>query len=731
MSRYARYVSRRDIASGSRERSSPAWVQELRVSRLRQVGVALICAKVILVPLVFDPSLDMPFVVSKALVSHGLSYVLAAIMVSLLLRFGPAFITRSWLHVPVFGFLLASVLSTVFASNTTIALFGTHARMLGLGSIADSIVLYLAIVLLIRTTADARRLVVCALVATVPVLAYELVQMLGLDPFGWSNADVNRPFSTLGQATALGQYLMTLSVGALALALLAVGTDRRLRGVLLFTGVSLLVGAVCTGTRSALLGLGVGSVLLIITVLRSYPSRRARTLSVLTVAASAAALALILAYTPLGARITATFVPPTDADDDLVSRLEPSAITRLALYDIGLDIVQERPLLGYGPDNFTVALPRYRPERAPIEIRQSLPSSAHSWVVQVATSSGLLGLACFVGIALVAFGLALRSTRPAAAAGATMLATFLGTGLTTVNEFGTEWLFWASVGVIASSTSWRITAAIAEPSKGRTKRRPLMRQSPATQVAGIGLVTVSLLAALFGVNALDASRSARGSEQARLGGQGVRAVELGAHATRSDPGRAEYWHKLGLAYVALGRWSEAIGAFDRASALAPHDARYTADLATAHLLSGDSSARLRARELGDQATRIDPNNPRAYLTRAVVMHALGNLSEAVRSIERALALDPDSRNEQLYISATKVFLDGDRPADAIKAARQGLVLLGGRRASIGIRMDLARALVVTGRPREAVTELDVLLLIQPNEPAAIQLRAQIIASISQ
>jgi O-antigen ligase/tetratricopeptide (TPR) repeat protein len=727
-------MTRAKVASRSREAASVTLASDVRASRLRLLGLAVLCAKVALVPLIFDPSLDMPFVVSKAVLSHGLAYVLAATMGGLLIQFGRAFLVRSWLHIPVLAFLLTSAASTVFAADPILALFGTHARMLGLGSTADFVVLYFAIVLLIRTRTEVFTFAGSALAATLPVLGYELVQMLGRDPYSWSNANVDRPFSTLGQATALAQYLMTLSIGTLAYGLLAERLRRPLRALVLVYALLLLAGAVATVTRSALLGLGAGDVVLMAMLWRAYPSQRARTVTLLGSASAFAAVVAILLFTPVGARVAATFESPTVGGDDATAGLEPSAVTRLALYGIGVDMVRERPILGYGPDNFTVAFPRFRPERAPAEIRQNLPTSAHSWVIQVSTSSGLVGLGCFLAIAFVGFGVVIKGgVRSAAPAAVAMLAAFLATGLTTVDEFGTEWLFWATAGVIAASTSWgRTRLEGADAPTVRTKRRRVEGVSQIKRLAAIPLLILAVLAALTGVNAVDASRLVLASRESRLGGQPAKAIELGSRATRSDSGRAEYWHELGLAYVSIARWPEAITAFDRARALARHNARYVGDLATAYLLlgqTGNDFARTRAREFGDEAIAIDPNNPLAHLTRAVVMHELGDLPEALRSIERALTLDPNSLNERLFITATSVLLDSGRASDAVRVARQGLVLLGGTKASLGIRLDLARALVASGQPREAVTELDIALLVQPNDPTAEQLRAQIIASL--
>src|SRR5438552_11233897 len=119
-------------------------------SRLRLFGVTLLCAKVTLVPLAFDHSADIPFGVTKAMVSHGLAYALVGVLAGLFLQFGRHVFIRSWLHVPVLVFFFVNVLAASFAADPFLGLYGTHERMLGLGTVADGVVLYLGIALLVR-----------------------------------------------------------------------------------------------------------------------------------------------------------------------------------------------------------------------------------------------------------------------------------------------------------------------------------------------------------------------------------------------------------------------------------------------------------------------------------------------------------------------------------------------------------------------------------------------------
>jgi O-antigen ligase len=495
----------------------------LQQSRLRQFGVGLLCAKVAVVPLVFDFSLDWPFTVAKALVSHGLAYVLAGVIAALAIRFRKDFLRWSSLHIPVLAFLVANIAATAFAADRLVALYGAHARMLGLGTIADWVVLYFAVFLLVRTHAEAVAVIACAFGASIVVLGYELVQLLGRDPLSWNLDVVSRPISTIGQATSLAQYLTVLALAAVGLALFTSDMSRTVRTVMLVLAAMLLVGAGATGTRSAILGIVAGSAFMVLATWLRHPSRRARMLALSGAGFASAALAALLVLTPLGGRIAAAAgAPPAGADSDLLARLEPTTETRVAIYRIALAAVQERPLLGYGPDNFVSAVPRFRTETEPNEIRQSLATSAHSWIAYAATSGGLLGLAAFVAIAAVALGLALRDGfRPAALVGAAMVIAFLGTGVTTINDISTDWLFWAAVGMVAVATvpspssidapgSMRISRS--EKNSRRVGDAPL-------RPAQVLCVALALALSVTAINAWEAARSNRSSQESRLEGR--------------------------------------------------------------------------------------------------------------------------------------------------------------------------------------------------------------------
>lgn len=728
---------RRTVSRRVRADAPSAGNADVAGSKLRRLGVALICAKVALVPLVFDQAFDWPFVVSKALLSHALAYALAGVIAALLIRFGRSFVVWSWLHVPVLAFLVVSVAASVLAVDPILALYGTHARMLGLGTIADWVVLYAAVVLLVRTRGEAVAVVGAAVGASIVVVLYELVQLAGKDPFRW-NTDIGpRPFSTIGQPTSLAQYLTTLAFGVGGLALGVKGLSRSFRVALLVYAAVLLAATAANGTRSALLGMATGTAVLVVVIWMTYRGRRTPLVALLGLFFVATALSLIFVPSLIGARLASTIetLQAEDSGVDLVDRLEPYGSDRSALYQIAVGIVRERPLLGYGPDNFAAGVAQYRPERAHPTIQQGVPSSGHSWIVYVATSSGLLGLTTFS--AMVVGGLVLtlrRGLGTVAVAGAAMIASFLGTGLTTVNEIGTEWLFWSGLGLIAASTTSPLPfgSGSAQRADARaTKHRHGVRRSDSRWIAAALCVAVGMLLTLTLISPAGASRSAHASQDSRLVGRVPQAIELGLAATRADPLRADYWRVLGLAYVASARWRDAGAAFDRTLKLAPYDVRNVNDLALTQLVlasTGDAVARAKALQLGDQAVETDPNNPGAHLTRAAIRQGTGDQTEALRSVERALELDPRSTTPRLYVIGAQVLLALGRPADAVRLARQGTAVFSTTPQSFDLRIELVRGLVATGQRADALSEIDIALTIRPNDRTAQQLRSEILAS---
>lgn len=728
-------MSRADRRSAKRRQRAVPVAKTDRASSLLVVGLVVIGLKLALVPLAFDPSADVPFVLPRTLLSHALSYVLVAVLAGLLVMRGTSFVVRSWVHVPVLAFLGISAVATTLAVNSTLALFGTHVRMLGLTTIADGVVTYFAVVHLVRRRRDAITVLVCILVASAVVLSYEAVQLLSKDPFSWAGIDTSlRPISTIGQPTTLGQYLCLLSIGTLALAALTGSLHRLLRaGLAAYAGV-LLFAAGLTGTRAAALGVVAAAGFFVLVMWTKHPSRRARLLSLVSGLCAAALLAGLVMLTPLGARLLTTVERPSDTEG-AVGQFEPSTVTRIAIYDIAARMVAARPLVGYGPDTFAAALPSFRPEAAPPEVRQSIATSPHSWIAAIATSSGLLGLAAFVVVICAATFVLFRSPYNSLAVGAAVVAVaYLASGAVTINALETDTLFWSAIAAIVGANAsearprGQVEMSSTDPRRSASAST-LRRWIPWT------LVAAAIVMAATALPALEASHLAKRSASLRAPATAAAAIDLATRAIRMDPNRAEYWQQLALAYVAGARWADASGAFQSAARLAPYDIRFLTDDIQVQLVlanSGDAKPLERAAQLADQAVKVDPNNPSGHLNRAIVEFRRGDLASATQSVDRALRLDPNSTNNQLYVAAAQIYVAATQAdiaaggfADAIIKARRGLAQLGTTARSVPLRLELARALFRSGRSQEALAELDAALLIAPGDQSLLALKQEI------
>src|SRR5204863_7308289 len=103
------------------------------------------------------------------LLSQDFAYVLAGVVLGVFVRYGRKVFVWSWLHVPVLAFLAANIAASVFAVDPLLALYGAHTRMIGLGTIADGVLLYFAIALLVRSGTDLRALAVSFLAGSAVV----------------------------------------------------------------------------------------------------------------------------------------------------------------------------------------------------------------------------------------------------------------------------------------------------------------------------------------------------------------------------------------------------------------------------------------------------------------------------------------------------------------------------------------------------------------------------------
>jgi O-antigen ligase/Flp pilus assembly protein TadD len=643
------------------------------------------------VVLLFDPQAFDTFTLPKSAASHASSYVLAALLTWLFLKYGPGLFVWSPIHLAMGAVVLSFILATPFALDPFVAMFGAWRRYLGLTQMLDNGITYIAASVLFPTLSDVKRLFAVAAAALVPVVAYAVAQQHGLDPVSYVQSTL-RPPSTLGQPDMLGGYL---SIAVCTMFGAAVVLWRPLswpgRILLVAAAAACFAALLPTGVRSGVLGL-LGGLLALVAVLLVRPDVAKRvSLAIVLLCAVLASVAIIAS--PVWPRLI-----------NLAS--DPAVLARVEMWEAAEKAIWDRPLLGVGPDNYAVVYPSLRAERSVFISVGELQTSTHNWFLYAATSAGLAGgLAVVVLIAfVVAGGLRLARRGPLGLCLIPIVA-LLSQGLTVPTDVGTDWILWVCAGLVAAWTGRRL-------SDERWRRLSYDRRwLPAA--AGV----VLLAASAWGIN------SARGrvlASEAMLRSESLVAANRGSDAATQirdallfDPRRPEHWSAFGVALSAAGNLSAAASAFEEAASRAPWHPLYWRNLAIMRLAQGDGPAAFVAAE---KATRADPYDAVSRDLLARLAFDRGDYPRAVDEGERAVHLAPS--NIAAYDAPVRASIQLRQWDRADRMLNVGLAAT----QSLHLRVLRAELLLAQDRRIEARLELDAVLAQDPRNAEAIALR---------
>lgn len=107
---------------------------------------------------------------------------------------------------------------------------------------------------------------------------------------------------------------------------------------------------------------------------------------------------------------------------------------------------------------------------------------------------------------------------------------------------------------------------------------------------------------------------------------------------KANPEDAQGWLKLARAYKALGRFSDAVAAFEKAHRLVDGDPALLADYAYALIQAAGGAISPRANALLDAALMLDPGQPQALFMAGLAANDRGDFMTAIRHWERLLPL---------------------------------------------------------------------------------------------
>ncbi|MDA1183426.1 MAG: O-antigen ligase family protein [Acidobacteria bacterium] len=346
--------------------------------------------------------------------------------------------SRSWLAlplvVPVLLFAASYVVSTLFSLNPSKSLWGSFSRLQGTYSTLCYLALFGLVAEHLRTRQQIDRLVTAILLGSVPVAAYGISEHFGLGPLVTTSTAI---VGTLGSSLFLSSYLVLVIPLVLARVFesLAPGvTDGAmwngavrngavqkprpvaalLYGVLLAVHAAVILVSGSRGPAVGLAGAGLVAVALALPRVRHW-------LWAPWLGAAVGGVLLLVAMNSSGPMLSPLFEPLRSAPyverfSSVIRTDGPTVRVRTLLWDSATELLLRttplgipgdtlappdrhhpiRPLVGYGPENqptaMTVVFP---PEIALIEGRRARPDRAHNETIDLAVTTGLLGVLAY------------------------------------------------------------------------------------------------------------------------------------------------------------------------------------------------------------------------------------------------------------------------------------------------------------------------------------------------
>lgn len=661
----------------------------MAADRMRERALFLLTAATAAVPVLFAQGLAYPFVTTKDIAVR----VLAALLLPLL--------AWDWARRPtrpgaagtaVLAALAAALLSVATSVDPATSFWGNAERLTGFVTLASFAVLAAAAHrLAARGGGQARAFAWLWFGVWGVVAAWAIAERL--IPGFWSafNGGGARSVSTIGNAIFLAEALLIATAGAVTAAFSLPARNR-----FWFVGAAMLVGGfaiLTTETRGAFVGAGAGLAVAGIAAAMWSGRRSLRVAGIVLAVCCVLAVPALYAVRNVPAAQQAPFVGRLVS---VFSANDPSIVQRFQLWGVAWAALRERPMTGWGLEQFDTALDRlYPPDFTRFGSSNSFSDRAHNAYLDVAAAAGAVGLAAYLSVFAAIGWTILRARRtgalaaPAAAAALGGLAAFAVSHLT---SFDTHATLLAAAGTVPLLTARHAAVRAVAP-----LTRPL-QVALGIAAAGLGIWTLvagvvplargavlvhrtvaAATAAAMAAPAADItvfSNPYRAVQEQRIANEIFKRLgvqeELTVHdravlgqaesVMRDAAARAPGWFSaqytlaniLLLAAIHGGSYEAAEAAFASARLLAPTRQLVDYQLGNLHLTRGDPDAALIAFR---RALALDPSVPESHWHLGRGLAAVGDDAGAAREFAAARAAGfTETRPLEEFAVAARVLL---------------------------------------------------------------------------
>ncbi len=364
--------------------------------------IIVICAfTVFLAPLIIVNNFFLPFVFPKAMFFHVLVEIMLLCYLMLLFsnfkKYRPHF---SGLIIATGIFLLVMIFATIFSVAPYTSFWGTLERMEGLLSFIHYWVFFVLLTIFFQDQKIWFKIFNFSVLISLFIDFYSLLQRLGWSAVvGSDPEDRMRVVGTIGNPAFLAIYLL---LNCLLLAIMFIKTKQR--WLRLFYGAVFIFHLIIiylTNTRGTLLGLIIGLFLFSVFYFISFPRSKLRKYFIITFLAVVAVVSLLFINR----------AKPWVQQNNYLAHLTDVSLgaggsikTRLTAWQIGWEGFKEKPLLGWGPENYNIIFNKYFKSEYLTSFDQTVwYDRAHNIIVETGTTMGALGLISYLAIFIYCF----------------------------------------------------------------------------------------------------------------------------------------------------------------------------------------------------------------------------------------------------------------------------------------------------------------------------------------
>lgn len=378
------------------------------------------------------PPTFFPFVVGKAIYSRIVIEIALAFWLVLVLRSPAYWLRSSWL-IPILAIYVGVVLVASLAGvSPQRSLWSTYERMQGFVDIVHWLAFVVVLTSVFRSWTDWKVLLNVNLGISCFIGIVGLGQFFDIKLMSYLS-DADRIDITFGNATYVGAYMLVnvaVASGLLARSLATpsqpatpnpaeaggrqrwrqrarsrtpredktVSAETLLRAFWIFAILLDVLVMILSGTRGAIIGLGAGLMTMAVAYSAWGQLRQVRIAAMVLIAVVAG-----LFFLTALVRDTAAFKAVADGNYLLarISKIGPgdrALVERLNAATIGMQAFAARPLLGWGPENFTLGFDRYVTPEIIGGGRVVSFDQAHNKLIEELTTKGLGGFLVYLSI---------------------------------------------------------------------------------------------------------------------------------------------------------------------------------------------------------------------------------------------------------------------------------------------------------------------------------------------